>query len=89
MPSNPSAPHPEALNPAAPRRIHWRLAALGLSYLGLCYASVLLQSDVQLVVRFFLGLDLKDFYDAAPVYLTSGNPYEVTKFVTPPASRAQ
>jgi len=74
------------MKPAGVRRIHWRFAFLGLSYLGLCYASLLLQSDIQLVVRFFLGLDFKEFYDAAHVYLAGGNPYEVARFVTPPAS---
>jgi hypothetical protein len=68
------------------RRIHWRFAFLGLGYLGLCYASLLMQSDIQLVVRYFLGLDFKEFYDAAHLYLTGGNPYEVARFVTPPAS---
>lgn len=68
------------------RRIHWRLAVLGLSYVGLCYASLLSQRDIQLVVRYFLGLDFKEFYDAAHVYLSGGNPYEVARFVTPPAS---
>ncbi|MBS0375705.1 MAG: DUF2029 domain-containing protein [Proteobacteria bacterium] len=68
------------------RRVHWRLAFLGLAYLVLCYASLLLQSDIQLVVRFFLGLDFKEFYDAAHVYLRGGSPYEIARFVTPPAS---
>ena len=74
------------MNAAGGRRIHWRLAFLGLGYIGLCYASLLLQSDIQLVVRYFLGLDFKEFYDAAHVYLAGGNPYEVARFVTPPAS---
>jgi hypothetical protein len=74
------------MNSAGVRRIHWRFAFLGLSYLGLCYASLLLQSDIQLVVRYFLGLDFKEFYDAAHVYLAGGNPYEVARFVTPPTS---
>ena len=74
------------MNSAGVRRIHWRLAMLGLSYMGLCYTSLLMQSDIQLVVRFFLGLDFKEFYDAAHVYLSGGNPYEVARFVTPPAS---
>jgi Glycosyltransferase family 87 len=74
------------MNYAGVRRIHWRLAFLGLSYLGLCYASLLLQSDIQLVVRYFLGLDFKEFYDAAHVYLAGGNPYEIARFVTPPTS---
>jgi hypothetical protein len=74
------------MNSAGVRRIHWRFAVLGLSYMGLCYASLLLQNDIQLVVRYFLGLDFKEFYDAAHVYLTGGNPYEVARFVTPPAS---
>lgn len=68
------------------RRLHWRLAFLGLGYLGLCYTSLLMQSDIQLVVRFFLGLDFKEFYDAAHVYLRGGDPYEIARFVTPPAS---
>jgi len=76
----------EAMNLASVRRIHWRLAFVGLSYLGLCYTSLLMQSDIQLVVRYFLGLDFKEFYDAAHVYLAGGNPYEVARFVTPPAS---
>ena len=76
----------EATNPDRVRRLHWRLAVLGLSYIGLCYASLLLQNDVQLVVRFFLGLDFKEFYDAAHVYMNGGNPYQVARFVTPPAS---
>jgi Glycosyltransferase family 87 len=75
-----------AMNIAGARRIHWRFAVLGFSYMGLCYASLLMQSDIQLVVRYFLGLDFKEFYDAAHVYLTGGNPYEVARFVTPPAS---
>jgi hypothetical protein len=75
-----------AMNSAAARRIHWRFAVLGCSYMGLCYASLLMQSDIQLVVRYFLGLDFKEFYDAAHVYLTGGNPYDVARFVTPPAS---
>ncbi len=74
------------MNAVGVRRIHWRFALLGLSYLGLCYASLLLQSDIQLVVRFFLGLDFKEFYDAAHVYLTGGNPYVIARFVTPPTS---
>ena len=74
------------MTPVSVRRIQWRFAFLGLSYLGLCYASLLLQSDIQLVVRFFLGLDFKEFYDAAHVYLDGGNPYAVPRFVTPPAS---
>ena len=76
----------EAPSSAGVRRIHWRIAILGLSYLGLCYASLLLQSDIQLVVRYFLGLDFKEFYDAAHLYLAGGNPYEVARFVTPPTS---
>ncbi len=74
------------MNSAGVRRIYWRFAFLGLSYLGLCYASLLLQSDIQLVVRYFLGLDFKEFYDAAHVYLGGGNPYDVARFVTPPTS---
>ena len=74
------------MNCAGARRIHWRFAFLGFGYMGLCYASLLLQSDIQLVVRYFLGLDFKEFYDAAHVYLGGGNPYEVARFVTPPAS---
>src|SRR5512136_2628955 len=75
-----------AMNSVGVRRIHWRFTFLGLGYMGLCYASLLLQSDIQLVVRYFLGLDFKEFYDAAHVYLSGGNPYEVARFVTPPAS---
>jgi hypothetical protein len=76
-----------AIEPARTvRRLHWRLVFLGLGYLGLAYVSLLLQSDIQLVVRFFLGLDFKEFYDAAHVYLRGGNPYEIARFVTPPAS---
>ena len=86
MPGPSSAWSAGATTFAGLRRIHWRFAFLGLSYLGLCYASLLLQSDIQLVVRFFLGLDFKEFYDAAHVYLAGGNPYEVARFVTPPAS---
>jgi hypothetical protein len=74
------------MNCARVRRIHWRFAFLGLSYLGLCYTSLLMQSDIQLVVRYFLGLDFKEFYDAAHVYLAGGNPYDVARFVTPPMS---
>ena len=81
-----SAPGTGAMNSAGVRRIHWRFVFLGLSYLGLCYASLLLQSDIQLVVRYFLGLDFKEFYDAAHVYLSGGNPYGVARFVTPPMS---
>jgi hypothetical protein len=86
VPAKSSTRDGAAINPAGPRRIHWRLAVLGLSYLGLCYASLLSQSDIQLVVRYFLGLDFKEFYDAAHVYLGGGNPYEIARFVTPPAS---
>lgn len=86
MPGTLAAWRAAALSPTGVRRIHWRFAFLGLSYVGLCYASLLLQSDIQLVVRYFLGLDFKEFYDAAHVYLTGGNPYEVARFVTPPAS---
>ncbi|MBS0396828.1 MAG: DUF2029 domain-containing protein, partial [Proteobacteria bacterium] len=68
------------------RRIHWRLAFLGLAYLALGYASLRYQSDIQLVRRFFLGLDFKEFYDAAHRYLEGASPYVVERFVTPPAS---
>lgn len=84
MPS-PSSTRPPPADPALDR-IHWRLATLALGYLGLCYASLWRQEDIQLVVRFFLGLDFKEFYDATHVYLSGGNPYVVARFVTPPAS---
>ncbi len=86
MSGAPSASSAEEMSSSSVRRIHWRIAILGLSYVGLCYTSLLMQSDIQLVVRFFLGLDFKEFYDAAHVYLSGGNPYEVARFVTPPAS---
>ena len=75
-----------AMSSTRVRRIQWRFAFLGLGYIGLCYASLLMQSDIQLVVRYFLGLDFLEFYHAAHVYLSGGNPYDVARFVTPPAS---